>query len=121
MTHESVIEVNSTHDAQVSFKVVRMSFGRRLDLARRVRELSQRQEFQLAGADFKDKIEASILASEIDKLYLEWGLVEVTGLWLDGAPATPAGLIAWGPEEICQEALTAVKRACGLSEEDRKN
>jgi hypothetical protein len=121
MTHESVLEIISTHDPRVSFKVVRMSFGRRLDLARRVRELSQRHEFQLAGTEFKDKIEASILVSEIDKLYLEWGLVEVNGLLLDGAAATPAGLIAWGPEEICREALGAVKRACGLSDEDRKN
>lgn len=121
MTHESVIEVNSIHDAGVRFKVVRMSFGRRLDLARRVRELSQRHEFLVAGAEFHDKVEASILASEIDKLYLEWGLVDVTGLWVDGAPATPEGLIAWGPEDICREALAAVKQACGLSDEDRKN
>ncbi|HUS05333.1 MAG TPA: hypothetical protein VMZ52_03505 [Bryobacteraceae bacterium] len=121
MTHESVVTVTSTYDDRVRFKVVRMSFGRRLDLARRVRTLSQRQEFQQAGTEFKDKVEAVVLAAEIDRLYLEWGLVEVIGLLLDGAPATPAGLISWGPEELCREALAAIKSQCGLSEAERKN
>ena len=38
-----------------------------------------------------------------------WGLAEVGGLELDGAPATPESLVLRGPEELFREALVAVK------------
>jgi hypothetical protein len=47
--------------------------------------------------------------------------VEVGGLELDGSPASPESLIAQGPEGLFREALEAVKRECGLSDEERKN
>jgi hypothetical protein len=105
----------------VEFVIARMSFGRRLELMRRVRDLAVRAEFFEAGCDEKNKVEASLLGGEIDRLYLEWGLEGVRGLELDGVPATPLLLIERGPEELFREALEAVRHECGLSEQERKN
>ncbi len=105
----------------VSYKVARISFGRRVELTRRIRELALRKEFLEAGETADDKMQAALLASEIDRLYLLWGLKEVNGLELDGVPANPESLAADGPEELFREALAAVKQQCGLSESERKN
>jgi hypothetical protein len=98
-----------------------MTFGRRLDLMRRVRDLATRLEFFDAGRDAKNDMEASLLAGEIDRLYLLWGLQEIRGLELDGEAATAESLIERGPEDVFNEALAAVKSACGLNEPERKN
>ena len=105
----------------VSFTVVKTSFGRRVELTRRIRELAARKEFVEAGDTPDEKMEAALLASEIDRIYLLWGLQEVTGLELDGQPATPESLAASGPEGLFREALAAVKQQCGLAEAERKN
>jgi len=105
----------------VDFVIARMSFGRRLELMRRVRDLAARAEFFEAGCDQKNRMEASLLGAEIDQLYVEWGLEEIRGLELDGLPATTRSLIERGPEELFREALEAVRTECGLSEPERKN
>jgi hypothetical protein len=91
----------------VEFVIALMTFGRRIELMRRVRDL--------AG------MEASLLGAEIDCLYIRWGLEEIRGLTLDGAPASVDALVEGGPEELFFEALTAVKAECGLDENERKN
>ena len=121
MEYSSYEVVDSKLTAGVSYVVSKMSFGRRVELTRRVRELAVRREFLEAGDTPNDKMEAVLLALEIDRLYLLWGLKEVTGLELDGQPATPESLAASGPEDLFREALAAVKQQCGLSEEERKN
>ena len=105
----------------VSYTIAKMSFGRRVELTKRIRELALRKEFAEAGETPNEKMEAALLASEIDRLYLLWGLKEITGLELDGLPATPQSLAADGPEELFREALAAVKEQCGLSDAERKN
>jgi len=62
-----------------------------------------------------------LLTSEIDRLYVLWGLQEIRGLELDGAQGTPESLAAIGPEDLFREALGAVKTECGLTETERKN
>ncbi len=121
MEYESVVTVESKLRPGVSFTVARMSFRRRMELIRRVRELAQKYEFLAAGDDLKEKIEATVLAGEIDRLYLEWGLGSIQGLMVDGEPATPESLAARGPEELCREAIAAIKAECGLTGEERKN
>src|SRR5271157_2448070 len=116
MEYTSVETINSAVAPRVSFTVAKMSFGRRVDLMRRIRELAARREFVAAGDTPDEKMEAALLASEIDRTYLLWGLREVNGLELDGLPATPELLISSGCEELCREALAAVKQQCGLSE-----
>ena len=43
-----------------------MSFGRRVELTRLVRELGARMEFCEAGSELTDKLEARLLSAEID-------------------------------------------------------
>jgi hypothetical protein len=98
-----------------------MTFGRRLELMRKVRDLAARLEFFEAGRAAKNEMEASLLGGEIDRLYVLWGIQEIRGLKLDGVEATGESLIETGPEELFNEALAAVKSECGLSEAERKN
>jgi hypothetical protein len=121
MEYTSYEVVNSKLAPGVSYTIAKMSFGRRVELTRRIRELGLRKEFLEAGDSPDEKMEAALLASEIDRLYLLWGLKEVSGLEVDGQPATPNALAGNGPEELFREALAAIKQQCGLSEAERKN
>jgi hypothetical protein len=121
MDYTSYETIDSQLAPGVTYTVAKMSFGRRVDLTRRIREVALRKEFLDAGGTPDEKMQAALLASEIDRLYLLWGLKEVAGLELDGVPATPESLAASGPEELFREALAAVKSQCGLSEAERKN
>jgi hypothetical protein len=105
----------------VEFVIALMTFGRRIELMRRVRDLAARLEYFEAGRDAKNGMEASLLGAEIDRLYIRWGVEEIRGLTLDGAPASVEALVEGGPEELFFEALTAVKAECGLDENERKN
>jgi hypothetical protein len=120
MNYASWLERESRAAPGVTFVLAKMSFGRRLELMRRLREIAQKVEFLEAG-DAREKIEAALLTSEIDRLYVMWGLKEVRGLELDGTPATPESLAAAGPEHLFREAVDMVKAECGLTETERKN
>ena len=120
MNYESWLERESQTAPGVTFVLAKMSFGRRVELTRRLREIAQRVEFFEAG-DAREKIDAALLTREIDRLYVMWGLREVRGLLLDGEPATPESLAAAGPEEFFREAVAAVKAECGLTDAERKN
>jgi len=120
MNYQSCVECESQTVPGVTFVVAKMSFGRRVELTRRLREIAQRVEFLEAG-DAKEKIDAALLTSEIDRLYALWGLREIRGMELDGEPATPESLAAAGPEGVFREAVAAVKAECGLTDAERKN
>lgn len=113
--------VSSEVQPGVEFAITRMTFGRRIELMRQVRELAKRIEYFEAGRDAKNEMEASLLGAEIDRLYVRWGIEGILGLEIDGAPATAESLIECGPEELFYEALAAVKAECGLTESERKN
>ena len=121
LQYESVVSIESKAVPGVRFVIHRISFGRRMELSRRVRELSRRAEFLEAGPEMHEKIEASILAQEIDAMYLSWGLLSIEGLMIDGEPATAARLLEKGPENLTREIVGAIKEQCGLSEPERKN
>src|SRR5438270_8564414 len=93
----------------VEFVIVRMSFGRRLELMKRIRDLAARAEFFEAGRDEKNRMEASLLGAEIDRIYVQWGVEEIRGLQLDGESPTVSAFIERGPEDLFREALEAVK------------
>jgi hypothetical protein len=105
----------------VTFTVAKMSFGRRVELMRRVRELARRTEFLAASKEAGDKMDAALLQAEIEHTYVIWGVKSVTGLAVDGVAAGPELLAEAGPEELFREALAAVRKETGLSEEERKN
>ena len=119
--HESSVWFDAETAAGVRFRVARISVARRIELARRIREIGRTVEFLEAGQDPREKLEAAVLAAEIDRIYLEWGLEEMQGLSIDGEAATPAALIEKGPLELAKEILARIKRECGLSEDQRKN
>jgi hypothetical protein len=121
LRYESVISTNSRAAPGVTFAIHRISFGRRMELSRRVRELSRKAEFLQAGTEIHEKIEANILAQEIDAMYLHWGLVSMEGLTIDGEVATAELLLEKGPEELVREVVGAIKEQCGLGEAERKN
>ena len=80
-----------------------------------------RIEFFEAGRDESNRMEASLLGGEMDRLFLEWGLADLRGLEIDGELATVGMLVENGPEELVHEVLEIVKAECGLSETERKN
>ncbi len=121
MEYESTVTLASKVCEGVTFKIVRMSFGRRIHLMRQVRDLSSKIEYHRAGEKLHEHIESNLLRAEIDELYLRWGLKALSGLQLDGTPADTDSLIVSGPEELCKEITAAIKRECALSEEERKN
>jgi hypothetical protein len=120
MEYESAITVESARPG-VKIRVARMSFGRRLDLMRQVRDLAKQIEFLEAGPNPGDAMDAAVLRAEIDRMLVRWGVVGVSGLQVDGSEANADTLIASGPEDVFREALSAVRRQAGLTEEERKN
>jgi hypothetical protein len=119
--YESVRRVESAAASGVAYLVARMSFSRRLDLMRQVRDLARKVEYLEAGDESGDRMEGGLLRAEIDKLYVQWGLRGVEGLEIDGVEATPEMLAECGPEDLFREALNAVRRETGLNDEERKN
>jgi hypothetical protein len=80
----------------------------------------RRDEFLRAG-DAADQVEAGLADLLVRKLYVEWGLVEIEGLEIDGAAATPQLLIDAGPEELTDEIAASIQGELSLTEEERKN
>jgi hypothetical protein len=119
--HISEAVVESRAVPGVTFTIAKMSFGRRMELMRRVRELARRTKFLAASDDAGDKMDAALLRAEIERVYVMWGVKAVAGLAVDGKAAGPELLAEAGPENLFQEALAAVRRETGLSEEERKN
>jgi len=121
MTYESTFSVQSSAVPGVTLTVRRVSVARRLELLRRIRQLTTRVEFHQAGAQLGDKLDASIASAEIESLYVVWGITTIDGLSIDGIEATPEALVEWGPESLVREAATLVRSQLGLNEEERKN
>lgn len=117
---DSLRWVDSETVAGVRFAVRRPSLGQRIELTRRVHEMTLRHEFLKAGAE-SEKLEAALGELLVQQLYIEWGLKAIEGLEIDGEAATPAALIDRGPEELAAEIASYVVHECGLTEDERKN
>lgn len=118
--HSSVVWHTSQHHPKVRFSVRKPSLMQRINLNDRVRTLLLRYDFLKAG-DTADQLEASLSELLSQELYVEWGLGEVTGLTIDGEPATPQLLLEKGPESLVIEIVEAVQRELTLTEQERKN
>jgi hypothetical protein len=121
MDYESTRTVESQSCPGVTFTIRCLSFGRRLELLKRVRGVARELEFRSAGESTEDRAEAAIQSARLERLYVEWGLQSVCGLRIDGEDATAESLIEAGPEPLCREVAAEIRRECGLSDEERKN
>jgi len=119
--YRSTIAKMSETMAGVSFTIRRMSYGRRAELLRHLREAGKKVEYLEAGDTLADKVEANLAGAAIDSIYLRWGLESVSGLTIDGEDATAETLLDRGPEAFSREVIAAIKAECGLSKEERKN
>lgn len=105
----------------VSFRIAKMTVRRASHLAAQIHEALSKLEYHEAGNSPADGLRRAELRANIEMLYVRWGLLAIRGLTFDGAAATPETLLALGPRELCSEAVAAIKRECGLNEDERKN
>lgn len=104
----------------VRFAIRRISLQQRMELTKKIREVSLRDEFLKAGSP-SDQLNASENELEVRKILIYWGLSSVARLSLDGEPATAAGVIEKAPEAFANEVVTAIWAELGLSETETKN
>src|SRR4051812_16225041 len=64
---DSRCSVASTVMAGVELVITRMTFGRRLELMKSVRDLAARIEYFEAGRDENNRMEASLLGAQMDQ------------------------------------------------------
>lgn len=119
--YESVAWFDAQSVAGVRYAIARISFGRRIELARRMREIGRKAEFLSAGEDAREKLEAVVVNAEIDRAYLEWGLAAVAGLSIDGEAGKPGTVIEKGPLELATEILARIKSEWSLGGDEIKN
>lgn len=119
--YESSVWVDSEAFPGVRYRIARLSLLRRIELTKRVRELLGRMAFHAAGEELTEKLEAAEYRGRIEGLYVQWGLVEIAGLEIDGRASTPETLIEAGPEALVQEIAARIRSECGLTEAERKN
>ncbi len=118
--HVSVRWIESGTIEGVRFAVREPSLANRIELTRQLHDLTLKNEF-LAGGKELQQLELALAEMLVQKALVEWGLVEVEGLQVDGKRPTTAILIEAGPEKLVAEIAACVRARCGLSEEERKN
>lgn len=121
MDYWSRIVKKSTRFPGVEFTVARLSLSRRIELGHRIREIGAQGEFLAASDRVLDQIDAGLMQRRIERAYLEWGLLGVSGLRIDGEAAGPGDVVERGPEELTAEILAAIRAELHLSVEERKN
>jgi hypothetical protein len=104
----------------VRFAVRRVSLQQRIELNHRVRELAEKYEFLRAG-EIEGQLEASLSELLVNRLYIEWGLAGIEGLFIDSEIATPFSLIEKGPDVLATEIAHAIQEESNLTDEERKN
>jgi hypothetical protein len=122
MNYLSLLDFESRAIPGVTFRIRRVSFGRRLELAHTLRDrLEAIARLALTEDSPSRAAQTALISAEMDAVHLRWGLDAIEGLEIDGAPATTDSLIDAGPEELVAEILTAVRHETGLDEDERKN
>jgi hypothetical protein len=119
-SYTSVVWKSSNVIRGAKYAVRRISLGRRIELVQRTRALTLQNEFLRAG-DAPDQMAAALTELYAQRLYLEWGFVEMAGFTIDGDAPTAALLVDCGPEALCQEIVEAIQSEMSLSDDERKN
>ncbi|MBV9269069.1 MAG: hypothetical protein JO061_23060 [Acidobacteriaceae bacterium] len=118
--HETAIWLQSTALPAVEYAIRRVSLAGRIELTEKVRDLVLRREFLQAGGA-GDQLEANIADLLVRQLYVQWGLVAIKGLRVNGRRAEIEDVINHAPEKLANEIVEAVKSELGLTDEERKN
>ena len=105
----------------VQYRVRRVSLAMRAEITRRVKKLLAELEYREAGEGLDDRLSAALVAAQIDLAYLDWGLVGVTGLQIDGSDTTIGALAEFGPEALSREIAKTIRDRCQLAGPERKN
>lgn len=121
MNYESTRIVESKTYPGVTFTVRKMSFERRMELIRSVRQSSGELEFRAASESVEDQLGVAAINATMESIYIRWGLESLEGIQIDGAAADADALLRRGPEALCHEIAAEVRRECGLTEQERKN
>ena len=80
MDYESTVEIESQRVEGVRFTVRKMSFGRRVELTKKIQGVLGKLEFLEAGEkSVHDEAEAALLSARVDREYLRWGLIAIEG------------------------------------------
>lgn len=119
--HESARWIESRTLEGVRFAVREPSLANRIELTQQLHELTLKNEFLAAGGKELQQLELALAEMLVQKALVEWGLIEVQGLRVDGKRPTTPILIEAGPEKLVAEIAACVRARCGLSEEERKN
>jgi len=119
-TYASVVWHDSTVCEGVRYAVRRISLAQRIELTRRVRELTLRNEY-LRGGTTPDQLESALGELLARRLYVEWGLAAIEGLTIDGNAASSESLIEKGPEELTEEIANSILSELTISEQETKN
>ena len=119
-SYESQLWLESEILPGVEFSLRKISLSQRIELSSRVRDLTLRNEFLRTGGP-KDQLEASVADLLVQKLYVEWAVVDLRGLRIDGQPASVGLLLERGPESLVREIVDAIYANLELSDAERKN
>lgn len=117
---ESVRWLSSKVMPDVQFAVHEPSLENRIELTRKLHELTLRHDFLSSGKEL-EQLEMTLADLLVQRVLVEWGLAAIEGLYINGKQATPGQLIAAGPELLVAEIAAAIRERCWLNEEERKN
>lgn len=119
-SYASLLRFASESFPGVEFSLRKVSLAQRIELNAKVRELTLKNEYLTSG-NLSDQLEAGMADVLVRKLYLEWAVADLSGLKIDGKPATLQRLIDSGPELLVSEMLQTIRQHLELSETARKN
>jgi hypothetical protein len=119
-SYRSLLWLESKCVPGVKFSLRKVSLSQRLELSARIRKLTLQNEFLRAG-ELTDQMEAATADLLVQKLYVEWAVVEIDGLRIDGKTASVELLIQRGPETLVSEMTAAIRNSLELSDAERKN
>ncbi|MFN7933413.1 MAG: hypothetical protein U0R19_08810 [Bryobacteraceae bacterium] len=121
MNYETTWQYESKTFPGVTAILKRISFSKRSELTREIAPLAAKIMALSASRVEAEQTEAALLRRAVAGLVIDWGLVEISGLMIDGVPAKKQTLIDNGPEELTLEILQQLQRQISLSDDEIKN
>ncbi len=119
--YASEVEATSRQYPGVRFVLRRCSVARRIALIERLAGHASAYEALKASERMDDRAQAEALRLRMDFEYLDWGLLRVLGLLIDGEAPDAKTLFEKGPEGLTREILSRIREECELTGDERKN